>query len=95
MTIPKVHQLPSTTVRFNPTATLLISGSADNTIVVISVPQKFGRSRRWFLVKQKWIGKLIAVTALRIIIAIIVAILAVLLAIATQLYLQQSGGKLY
>jgi WD40 repeat protein len=37
-TILKAHDLPPTTLRFNPEGTLLLSGSADNTIRLIVVP---------------------------------------------------------
>jgi len=36
--ILKAHDLPPTTLRFNPGATMLLSGSADNTIRLINVP---------------------------------------------------------
>ncbi|KAJ7179839.1 WD40 repeat-like protein [Mycena crocata] len=44
MTILKAHEFPPTTLRFNPTSRLLVSGSADNTIRVISVPEVIGKS---------------------------------------------------
>ncbi|KAJ2916522.1 hypothetical protein MD484_g3936, partial [Candolleomyces efflorescens] len=37
-TILKAHEFPPTVVKFNPSATLLVSGSPDNTLRVISVP---------------------------------------------------------
>jgi prolactin regulatory element-binding protein len=38
LTILKAHEFPPTTIRFNPTSDLLVSGSADNTIRIVSVP---------------------------------------------------------
>ncbi|KAF8665705.1 hypothetical protein AX16_000157 [Volvariella volvacea WC 439] len=38
VTILKAHELPPTLVKFNPPSTLLISGSADNSIRVVTVP---------------------------------------------------------
>lgn len=38
MTILQAHDFPVTSLRFNPTADLLISGSADNSVRVITVP---------------------------------------------------------
>jgi prolactin regulatory element-binding protein len=42
LTILKAHEFPPTTLRFNPTSSLLISGSADNSVRVISVPAELG-----------------------------------------------------
>ncbi|GAA5999277.1 hypothetical protein JCM5350_004978, partial [Sporobolomyces pararoseus] len=38
MTILKAHDFPSTTIKFNPSSSLLVSGSADNSLRVIKVP---------------------------------------------------------
>ncbi|KAL8291360.1 hypothetical protein RQP46_002338 [Phenoliferia psychrophenolica] len=38
MTILKAHDFPVTALRFNPTADLVVSGSADNSVRVISIP---------------------------------------------------------
>ncbi|GAA5959381.1 hypothetical protein JCM3765_006585 [Sporobolomyces pararoseus] len=38
LTILKCHDFPSTSIKFNPQATLLVSGSADNSLRVIKVP---------------------------------------------------------
>jgi prolactin regulatory element-binding protein len=38
MTILKAHDFPSTCLKFNPGSTILVSGSADNSIRVIKVP---------------------------------------------------------
>ncbi|KAF5322709.1 hypothetical protein D9619_000869 [Psilocybe cf. subviscida] len=44
MTILKAHEFPSTTIRFNSSTTLLVSGSADNSVRVISIPSNVGGS---------------------------------------------------
>ncbi|EPQ59910.1 hypothetical protein GLOTRDRAFT_125665 [Gloeophyllum trabeum ATCC 11539] len=42
LTILRAHELPPTALRFNPPSKLLISGSADNTLRVIEVPEFSG-----------------------------------------------------
>jgi WD40 repeat protein len=42
LTILKAHEFPPTTLRFSPTSNLLVSGSADNSVRVISVPADLG-----------------------------------------------------
>ncbi|TFK43366.1 WD40 repeat-like protein [Crucibulum laeve] len=49
VTILKAHEFPPTTITFNPTTTLLVSGSADNSIRIVSVPQIAG-SPSWSLI---------------------------------------------
>jgi len=44
VTILKAHEFPPTTLKFNPTSKLLVSGSADNSVRVISVPDSLGSS---------------------------------------------------
>ncbi|KAF9469044.1 WD40-repeat-containing domain protein [Collybia nuda] len=44
VTILKAHEFPPTTIAFNPTSSLLVSGSADNSVRVVSVPQSTGGS---------------------------------------------------
>ncbi|THH20133.1 hypothetical protein EW146_g1141 [Bondarzewia mesenterica] len=44
LSILKSHEFPSTTLRFNPTSRLLISGSADNTVRMIAIPESLGDS---------------------------------------------------
>jgi hypothetical protein len=39
LTILHAHDFPVTSLRFNPSGTVLISGSADNSIRVIAVPR--------------------------------------------------------
>ncbi|KAJ7068123.1 WD40 repeat-like protein [Mycena amicta] len=49
VTILKAHEFSSTTLAFNPTSRLLVSGSADNNLRVISIPESIGKSS-WTLV---------------------------------------------
>ncbi|KAJ7638642.1 WD40-repeat-containing domain protein [Roridomyces roridus] len=42
--ILKAHEFPPTTLKFNPTSRLLVSGSADNSVRIISVPDTTGKS---------------------------------------------------
>ncbi|KAJ7283837.1 WD40 repeat-like protein [Mycena rebaudengoi] len=63
LTILKAHEFPPTTLKFNPTSRLLVSGSADNTIRVISVPESVGKSS-WSLVLIILITFLVALLAL-------------------------------
>ncbi|KAL0949636.1 hypothetical protein HGRIS_009682 [Hohenbuehelia grisea] len=44
VTILKAHDFPPTTLRFNPTSTLFISGSADNSVRVVTVPESIAGS---------------------------------------------------
>ncbi|KAJ7179278.1 WD40-repeat-containing domain protein [Mycena filopes] len=62
VTILKSHEFPSTTLKFNPTSRLLVSGSADNTIRIISVPDSAEKSS-WVMVILIFITFLIALLA--------------------------------
>ncbi|KAI0698637.1 WD40 repeat-like protein [Cytidiella melzeri] len=64
LTILKAHEFPPTTLCFNPSATLLVSGSADNTVRVIAVPDNLSAAS-W----SSWI--IVLVTLLIIIFAVI------------------------
>ncbi|ETW84544.1 hypothetical protein HETIRDRAFT_473217 [Heterobasidion irregulare TC 32-1] len=44
LSILKAHEFPSTTLRFSPSSRLLVSGSADNTVRMIAVPETLGDS---------------------------------------------------
>jgi len=44
LSILKAHEFPATTLRFNPTGTMLVSASADNSVEVVTVPEKFNES---------------------------------------------------
>ncbi|CAE6469429.1 unnamed protein product [Rhizoctonia solani] len=44
LTILRAHEFPPTALRFNPSASLLASASADNTLRLIAVPSNFGQS---------------------------------------------------
>jgi prolactin regulatory element-binding protein len=50
-TVLKAHEFPATTLKFNPSSTLLASGSADNSIRLVSLPKNMGKSSNflWFL----------------------------------------------
>ncbi|CDO74285.1 hypothetical protein BN946_scf184663.g6 [Trametes cinnabarina] len=52
LNILKAHDFPPTTLRFNPTSDKLISGSADNTVRIVTIPQSFNASSwsTWILV---------------------------------------------
>jgi prolactin regulatory element-binding protein len=39
--VPKVHGFPPTTIAFSHDSTLIVSGSADNSVHIISLPEKF------------------------------------------------------
>ncbi|KAJ7499072.1 WD40 repeat-like protein [Mycena latifolia] len=62
VTILKAHEFPPTTLTFNPTSRLLVSGSADNSIRVISVPDSVGKSS-WAWIIIIFITLLIALLA--------------------------------
>ncbi|KAA1466269.1 WD40 repeat-like protein [Dentipellis sp. KUC8613] len=42
LSILKSHEFPPTVLRFNPTSSLLVSGSADSTVRIISIPPELG-----------------------------------------------------
>nr|ANC28037.1 WD-repeat protein [Polyporus umbellatus] len=42
LTILKAHDFPPTTLRFSPTSDMLVSGSADNTVRVVTIPPNLG-----------------------------------------------------
>ncbi|RPD66687.1 WD40 repeat-like protein [Lentinus tigrinus ALCF2SS1-7] len=42
LTILKAHEFPPTTIRFSPSSDMLISGSADNTVRVATIPPNLG-----------------------------------------------------
>ena len=45
-TILKAHDFPPTTLKFNPTTTLLVSSSADNTVRIVSLQYAAGSFRK-------------------------------------------------
>ncbi|EMD40452.1 hypothetical protein CERSUDRAFT_130311 [Gelatoporia subvermispora B] len=65
LTILKAHEFPSTTLRFNPTSSLLVSGSADNSVRIVTIPANLGATSWTF-----WIFMI--VTLLVILFAILV-----------------------
>jgi len=42
LTILKAHDFPPTTLRFNDVSSLLVSGSADNTVRIVTIPESLG-----------------------------------------------------
>lgn len=44
VTILRAHEFPATTIRFNPTSSLLVSGSADDSVRVVAIPDEHGSS---------------------------------------------------
>lgn len=65
LSILKAHDFPPTTLRFNTSSNLLVSGSADNTVRVVTVPSNLGAISWSF-----WI--IIFLTLLSIILALLV-----------------------
>jgi len=61
-TILRTHEFPPTTLRFNPEGSLLISGSADNTLRLIRVPQA-GTGPAWITLILMILAVLIVVMA--------------------------------
>lgn len=49
LSILKSHEFPPTVLKFNPTSRLLISGSADNTVRLIAVPDGLGDTCTFYL----------------------------------------------
>ncbi|THH01859.1 hypothetical protein EW026_g907 [Hermanssonia centrifuga] len=64
LTILKAHEFPPTTLRFNPASNLLMSGSADNTVRIVTIPDHLAGAS-W----SSWI--IVIVTLLVILFAII------------------------
>ncbi|KAG1755864.1 hypothetical protein EDB19DRAFT_1663393 [Suillus lakei] len=65
LSILKAHEFSITTVRFSPTSTLLVSGGVDNSIRIVTVPEKFA-GQPWSMI-------------ILIILALLVIMVAVLL----------------
>jgi len=47
LNILKAHEFPPTVLKFNPTSRLLVSGSADNTVRLIAIPDGLGDNSSW------------------------------------------------
>ncbi|KAH9994073.1 WD40-repeat-containing domain protein [Russula compacta] len=47
LSILKSHEFPPTVLKFNPTSRLLISGSPDNTVRLIAIPEGLGDTSSW------------------------------------------------
>ncbi|KZW04037.1 hypothetical protein EXIGLDRAFT_827966 [Exidia glandulosa HHB12029] len=65
VTILRAHEFPATTIRFNPTSTLLVSGSADDSLRIVALPESFGymNTGSWILLAIAIIVLLIAILA--------------------------------
>lgn len=91
VTILKAHEFPMTTITFNPTSSLLVSGSADHSIRIVSVPKTAGGSCM-FTGLAVAMGTNLLATAWGVMLIIILTLIIVLLALATQRYL--TAGKI-
>ncbi|KAF8639646.1 hypothetical protein AX17_000911 [Amanita inopinata Kibby_2008] len=63
VSILKAHEFPPTTIKFNPTSTLLVTGSADNSVRIVNVPQTLGGSP-WSVVVLILIALMIVLLAI-------------------------------
>ncbi|KAI0356520.1 WD40 repeat-like protein [Trametes cingulata] len=65
LTILKAHDFPPTTMRFNPSSDMLISGSADNTVRIVTIPPNLGSTSwsTWILVVVALLVALFAILA--------------------------------
>ncbi len=86
VTILKAHDFPPTTLKFNPTSTLVVSGSADNTVRIVSVPEAFGGSCKFFQHALRSSVNFRISLAWNALLLVILTILVILLAVAAQKY---------
>jgi len=91
--ILKSHEFPPTVLKFNPTSRLLISGSADNTVRLIAIPEGLGDSCAYYShVIRYWfgltVGPLSSSASWSYILMILFALFVVLFAFAIQLFLR-------
>ncbi|KAH7903981.1 hypothetical protein BJ138DRAFT_1187431, partial [Hygrophoropsis aurantiaca] len=63
LTILKAHEFPVTTIRFNPTSRLLVSGSADCSLRIVSVPEHFG-GQSWTVIMLVILALLVVLLAM-------------------------------
>ncbi|EJD53776.1 WD40 repeat-like protein [Auricularia subglabra TFB-10046 SS5] len=64
LTILRAHEFPATTIRFNPTSTLLLSGSADDSVRVVPIPDSTGSNTgSWILLVLAILAILLAIFA--------------------------------
>ncbi|KAI0751449.1 WD40 repeat-like protein [Daedaleopsis nitida] len=65
LTILKAHDFPPTTIRFSPTSGMLVSGSADNTVRIVTVPSNLGATSwgTWLLIFVALLVVLFAILA--------------------------------
>jgi prolactin regulatory element-binding protein len=89
LSILKSHEFPPTVLKFNPTSRLLISGSADNTVRLIAIPDGLGDTCTFYLhvtcsESDSW-SYLILSASWSYALLIILALFIVLFAVACQL----------
>ncbi|KAF8528974.1 WD40 repeat-like protein [Hysterangium stoloniferum] len=65
LSILKAHEFPPTTLRFSPDSSVLVSGSADNTVRIIVVPSTFGGSWKIILIGLALLFLLLAIAIQR------------------------------
>lgn len=91
--ILKSHEFPPTVLKFNPTSRLLISGSADNTVRLIAIPEGLGDSCAyyshliiyWF---ELTVGPLSLSASWSYTLMIVLALFVVLFALTVQLFMR-------
>jgi len=65
VTILKAHEFPPTTIKFNPSSTLLVTGSPDNSIRIVNVPQYSG-SYAWGIMMLILVALTVALLAVAV-----------------------------
>lgn len=91
--ILKSHAFPPTVLKFNPTSRLLISGSADNTVRLIAIPEGLGDScAYYFHLIIYWfeltVGPLSLSASWSYTLMIVLALFVVLFALTVQLFMR-------
>jgi prolactin regulatory element-binding protein len=89
----KAHDFPPTTLKFNPSATLLVSGSADNTVRIVSVVQHAARSLSKCLLLVTDCVNIKSRKAWKFIIIVLLAILVAVLALFAKQYIGAGDSK--
>ena|ERR1700722_6994076 len=84
VSILKAHEFPPTTLRFNPTSTLLVSGSVDNCLRIIAVPDSTGDQCELTYHKLDNSSLQHLFAAIGALTSVIVIVLAIILAIVVQ-----------
>jgi prolactin regulatory element-binding protein len=89
----KAHDFPPTTLKFNPTGTLLVSGSADNTVRIVSVVEHAaGRLSKCLLLVADSVN-IKSCKAWKFIVIVLLAILVAVLALFAKHYIGAGGFK--